>query len=409
MRLKILLVNKAYFPHIGGVETVARQIAGGMFARGHEIVVLCFGERDAVESVDGVEVRRVRRDFRVGSAPLGRRFAAEFARLSKWADIVNFHAPNPMGELSLLLSPAPRGAKTVCTYHGDAQRPKLLLPAYDALMRKFLGRCDAIIVSNPPLAENSRVIREPAARKKTRVIPLGVRTKIYGLRGGEPEREARRLTREIPLESFKVMYAGRMVYYKGLGVLLDAMRVIRSRGGTKGGRAISAFMVGGGPLEKELRADIRRFNLEGCVFILPHQPDEIYRAMFSLADCFVLPSTHKTEAYGIVLAEAMASGLPPVSTELGTGTSWINRAGETGLVVPPGDAKALADAITRLADNDGERGMMALAARERARNVLEEDTMLAAYGDVFESVYNNKDIMASARSPQWDPAPNDSW
>ena len=378
--MKILLVNKAYFPHLGGVETVARQIAEGMSRRGHEVKVLCFGDGGVMktEKIDGVEVRRVRPLGHIGSAPVGYRFLTEFFRLSKWADAINFHSPNPMGEIALLFSPFLRGKKIICAYHGDAQRPKILIPFYDAALRRFFRRCGTITVSNPPLSENSRVLRTLRAREKIRVIPFGIRTEDYENHPASDLEKAKNLLAPLPPYSFKVMYAGRMVYYKGLEVLLYALKKLKAQR-----YPVSAFLVGSGPEEDGVRAFVAENGLGNDVLLVPHQPDGVYRALFSLAGCFVLPSTRQTEAYGIVLAEAMASGLPLVSTELGTGTSWVNRDVETGIVVPPGDPDALAQAIARLADNEEDRNRMAAASRARAKKFFEEEAMLESYDKLF--------------------------
>jgi len=376
--MKILLVNKAYFPHLGGVETVVRQLAEGMQRRGHEVTVLCFGDRDISERIDGVEVRRTCPMGHIGSAPVGFRFVKEFSRLSKWADVINIHSPNPMGEFALLLSRSLRGKKIICTYHGDAQRPKFFLPAHDATLRRFFRRCDAIAVSNPPLLENSRVLGTNHVKEKTCIIPLGVRTENYAKHRDSDAREARSLLASMPA-SFKVMYAGRMVYYKGISVLLDALRKMKSQR-----HKVSAFLIGSGPEEKDIRSFIVNNAMERDIIILPHQPEGVYRALFSFADCFVLPSTHQTEAFGIVLAEAMASGLPIISTELGTGTSWVNLDGETGIVVPPRDSNALAEAISYLSSHDAERKAMAAESLARARLFFEEDAMLEAYEGLFK-------------------------
>ena len=376
--MRLLLVNKAYYPHLGGVETVARQIAEGMLKRGHEVIVLCFGDCDTKEKINEVEVRRVCPLAHIGSAPVGYRFMAEFFTLSRWADVINLHSPNPMGEIALLFSPSLRDKKIICTYHGDAQRPKILLPIYDFILQRFIRRCDVVAVSNPPLSENSRVLE--SGKEKTLVIPFGVRTKDYESHLATDFGAAKKLLSGLPPSSFKVMFAGRMVYYKGVTVLLEALKILKRT------RSISAFLVGSGPEEDGIKAFIEKNDLVNEVLLLPHQPEGVFRALFSLADCFVLPSTHKTEAYGIILVEAMACGLAVVSTELGTGTSWINQDGETGIVVPSGDSDALAQAIARLADDDGERNRMAGAARERARKFFKVETMLEAYDKMFGTI-----------------------
>jgi rhamnosyl/mannosyltransferase len=382
--MKILLVNKAYTPHLGGVETVVRQIAAGMSERGHDVAVLCFGDNDVTEKVNEAEVCRLRPIGYIGSAPVGLRFVKKFFELSKWADVVNLHSPNPMGEIALLSAHFPRGKKIICTYHGDAQRPKFLLPAYDVMLRRFFKRCDVVAVSSPPMSENSRVMKTGFFTGKMRVIPLGVRIKNYENHQGSSMEDARRLLASLPERSFKVMYAGRMVYYKGLEVLLSAIAKIKSCAGSPAkDHLICAFLVGSGPAERSVGAFIAKNCLSNDVLVIPHQPENVYRALFKLADCFVLPSTHQTEAYGIVLAEAMASGLPIISTELGTGTSWVNLDGKTGIVVPPGDADALSKAIAYLSDHEEARKTLAAESVIRVGRFLREDTMLDAYEKLF--------------------------
>lgn len=363
--MKILLVNKAYHPHIGGVETVVRQLAVHMARSGHEVCVLCFGERDETGESEGVRILRAAPLARVGSAPVGLDFVRKFRRLSMRADVINLHSPNPMGELAALMCGTNK--KIISTYHGDAQRPEFLLPGYDLLMRRFFRVCAAVAVSSPKLAASSRVLS--AAAPKTTVIPLGIPIEKFA-EGRGAERGAR--------NAFTVMFAGRLVYYKGIPVLLDALSRLK-----KDGSDISALIMGSGPLEKEIKNIIAGEQLENRVTVLPHQPDDLYRAAFKGADCFVLPSTHRTEAYGIVLIEAMASGLPVISTELGTGTSWINENGRTGLVIPPGNGRALADAIKYLAEHDEERKKMAAAALARANALFDEKKMFGAYEKLF--------------------------
>jgi rhamnosyl/mannosyltransferase len=100
-------------------------------------------------------------------------------------------------------------------------------------------------------------------------------------------------------------------------------------------------------------------------------------------DQFVLPAHQRAEALGIAQIEAMASGLPCVCTALGTGTTYANQAGVTGLVVPPGDAEALAGAIRQLAGDGELRRRYGAAARERATRLFSRERML----DGVEQVY----------------------
>jgi rhamnosyl/mannosyltransferase len=112
--------------------------------------------------------------------------------------------------------------------------------------------------------------------------------------------------------------------------------------------------------------------------------------MLHAADLFVLPSNNRAESFGIVLIEALACGLPLISTELGTGTSFVNQNEETGLVVPPNDAQALASAINRLLADTDLRCRMSKAALARARSEFNVTTMAARMLDLYQSVLEGK-------------------
>jgi rhamnosyl/mannosyltransferase len=115
---------------------------------------------------------------------------------------------------------------------------------------------------------------------------------------------------------------------------------------------------------------------------------------YAQADAFVLPSNARSEAYGIVLLEAMASGLPCITTELGTGTSWIVQDGLTGLVVPPSDPPTLAQAINTLAHNESLRRQMGQAALVRVKTEFSQEIMvnkiMQLYQELLESVESKR-------------------
>jgi rhamnosyl/mannosyltransferase len=115
-------------------------------------------------------------------------------------------------------------------------------------------------------------------------------------------------------------------------------------------------------------------------------PDEDLPAVLAAADVFVLPSIARSEAYGVAMVEAMASGLPCVSTELGTGTSWVNQDGVTGSVVPAGEPGALARAIDRLLTDDRLRHRLGHAAKERAHAMFQDHMMVDSIGAIYEEV-----------------------
>ena len=103
-------------------------------------------------------------------------------------------------------------------------------------------------------------------------------------------------------------------------------------------------------------------------------------------DVFVLPSVTHAETFGMVQLEAMTCGKPVVSTNVRSGVPWVNRDGETGLVVEPGDAKALAMAIEWLANDETLRRRMGEAGRARVAREFTLEGMAARTADLYRTV-----------------------
>jgi rhamnosyl/mannosyltransferase len=101
---------------------------------------------------------------------------------------------------------------------------------------------------------------------------------------------------------------------------------------------------------------------------------------------FILPAHLRAEAFGIAQAEALASGLPCISTELGTGTSFVNQHGQTGIVVPPNDPAALARAMNLLAASPELRHFYGANARKRITAHFTIEQMIDAVEQVYREV-----------------------
>jgi rhamnosyl/mannosyltransferase len=99
------------------------------------------------------------------------------------------------------------------------------------------------------------------------------------------------------------------------------------------------------------------------------------RTVLAAADCFVLPSVHRTESFGLATLEAQAMGVPAVVTDVGTGTVEAIEDGKTGIVVPPGDPRALAEGIRAILGDEARRRAMGTAGRERAIDRFSARTM----------------------------------
>jgi len=181
---------------------------------------------------------------------------------------------------------------------------------------------------------------------------------------------------DLPVEKGEkiVLFVGRLVYYKGLEYLIEAMKDVEAK----------LLIAGSGPLEKQLRKKSRIIGVGQKVIFLGKVSDAEIKYLYQICDVFVLPSVEPSEAFGLVQLEAMAYGKPVVNTNLPTGVPFVSRHGETGLTVPPRDPKALAEAVLRMMDLPEEkRREMGKAARKH----VEENFSLDRIVDMWEALY----------------------
>ena len=377
--MRVTMINKYYSPpHLGGVEMVVRTLSEGLIEHGGvQVRALVSNEsRERVEeTIGGVRVIRLPRQLALSSAPvaLGMRRAlrdevrGERRGIGEAADILNFHSPYPWGELSFLLSRL--DVPSVALYHSDIVRQKRLLAAYQPFLERFLDRVDLIVTSSPNIIAGSGFLAPRA--EKCRVVPFGLPAQRL-----TPTPAARRRAAELraarPGRNL-VLFVGRLVYYKGVDVLLRAMASVDA----------DLVLIGRGPLEARLRELASGSGMGTRVTFLPPQDDEELLAWYGAADVFCLPSVARSEAFGLVQIEAHAAGTPVVSTSLPTGVPYANLDGVTGLIVPPGDASALAAALTRLLSDGELRARLGHQARTRALAEFTVPRMVAGTLEVY--------------------------
>ncbi|MBN1319918.1 MAG: glycosyltransferase [Thermoleophilia bacterium] len=378
-RLCVTMVNKYYSPpHLGGVETVVRTLSEGLVEHaGARVRALVSNEgpHRVEESVGGVDVVRLPRQLALWSAPVAigmpRALRAESGRRGpggpEAADVINFHSPYPWGELSFLFSRVEM--PSVVLYHSDIVRQKRLLTAYRPFLERFLDRVDLIVASSPNLIRSSEFLAPRAER--CRVVPFGLPaarlSATPAVLARAAELRAAHAGRKI------VLFVGRLVYYKGVDVLVRAMAAVDA----------DLVLIGRGPLEQEIAELAAANGVAARLTSLPPQAEDELSAWYKAADVFCLPSVARSEAFGLVQIEAHAAGTPVVSTDLPTGVPFANLHGVTGLIVPPGDAAALAAALTRLLEDDGLRARLGGQAQRRALEEFTVPRMVAATMDVY--------------------------
>ncbi len=369
--MRVLYLYKDYFPILGGIENHVKLLAEGLRLHGveTEVIVTNTTNRTVDETIGGVPVHKMARQINVSSAPVSLPFFPAVRRLEASVDIAHLHMPYPPGELAQLL--LGRSRRLVATYHSDIVRQRVLGALYRPFLWQVLRRADLIAVSNPVYIQDSPFLRRHV--EKCRVIHFGVDLDRFAPSPAVLEEAARWQARYAgrPL----ILFVGRLRHYKGIDVLLEAMRQVENA---------HALIVGIGPMEESWRAQAQSAGVSDRVTFLGEVPDAGVLALYHAASLFVLPSTNRAETLGIVQLEAMACGLPLICTELGTGTSYVNQHGTTGLVVAPNDAPALAAAINTLLASPELRRAMGAAGTRRVHTEFSIDAMLRRTLDFYE-------------------------
>lgn len=350
--MKVLQLGK-FYPIRGGVEKVMYDLTRGLSGRGVQCDMLCAmlledavdeKDRQFVQETDGPEVVLRFNDFgRVICLPAKKKVAATMIcpAMVKWMrkhareyDIVHVHHPDPMACLALRMS-GYKG-KVVLHWHSDILKQKTIMRVYRFLQSWMLRRADVIVGTTPKYLEESPWLKK--YKKKFAVVPIGV---------DKVEVDKTQQQRILAgAEGKKIVFSlGRLVEYKGYKYLVEAARYLPDD---------YVVAIGGtGPLRSELEEQAQTLGVWDKVKFLGWLEDDETTGWYGACDVFALPSIMKTEAFAIVQIEAMSCAKPLVSTSIpGSGVSWVNKNGVSGLVVPPRDPKALAEAIVEIVSDD---------------------------------------------------------
>ncbi len=362
---RVLHVYKTYGANArGGVERCIAQLLRAGTAQGVKGEVLTVGTYDGVDEVDGHTVHTLKRQIEIASTPMSLAFVAALRRLAPRFDIIHYHFPWPWMDLAHLLGAV--RTPSVVTYHSDVVRQSNWMVLYRPLMQTFLSAVDRIIVTSPDYLASSPVLAR--YQHKCSVIPIGLDAASYPPL--DPER--RNYWRDRFGENF-FLFVGVLRYYKGLHVLIDAAR----RSG------LPVVVVGDGPLAATLQDQGRSLSHVHWLGALP-EPDKT--ALLTLCRAFVFPSHLRAEAFGISLLEAAMFAKPMISCAIGTGTSYVNADGETGIVVPPEDPAALASAMQALASDDARCAVLGQQARARFERLFQAEQAAEQHAALYQQV-----------------------
>ena len=370
--MRIVHVYKdAYPPICGGVEMTIHHLLEGTRDVCGDLRLLVANRKSTTEigELEGIPITKVASWGRPLSNPVCPAFPYHIAAAK--ADIFHIHIPHPTAVLSFLVA-RPRG-KLIVHYHSDIVRQAAWLPLYRPFLHRFLSRADAIIVTSPAYLKTSPILQPH--KDRCHVIPLGVPLARFA-----PTEEYDKHAKVIRRRYGKrlVLYVGVLRHYKGAEVLLRAMQH------TDG----TLLLVGGGPRSGELARVRESLPWRDRIHLIGEVEDVV--PYYYASDLFCLPSILRSEAFGLVLVEASACGLPLVSTELGTGTTFVNLHEKTGLVAPPGNPEELGQAIQRLLDDPDLRQTYGAEGKRRAHELFTQERMTSEVLQLYEKVLGGK-------------------
>lgn len=378
--MRVLHVFKTYLPDtVGGIEQVIYQICQSGLAYGIESQVLTLSASDGPSEIQvaGHRVHRAKLDIQLASTGFSYSALKHFKKLAENVDIINYHFPWPF--MDLLHFAAGIHKPTVLTYHSDIIRQKLLLKLYAPLMHRFLARVDRIVAASPNYLETSSVLKR--YQDKVSIITYGLDKASY-----PPSTSARLAHWHQRFGERFFLFVGVMRYYKGLHILLEAAQ----------GSSYPIVIVGAGPLEKSLREQAQALSLNHVHF-LGRVDDQDKCALLSLCSTLVFPSHLRSEAFGISLLEGAMYGKPMISSEIGTGTSYINIHQHTGLVVPPSDPNALRQAMDYLWSHPEQAEKMGQQAELRYQALFTAERMGQQMAALYRSLLGQGAEISDAR------------
>jgi glycosyltransferase involved in cell wall biosynthesis len=355
----ILQVNKMYDPTIGGVETVVKQYAK-FLSQFEEVVVLCindkFSFRTKYETIDGIRVVRCASFGIFLSMPISFVFFWKLFLLSRESSCIHFHEPFPLGSIGSLL--IDKRKKIFVTWHSDIIRQKYLRRGAEFFQKILCQKSFGIISTSDRLTRFSSVLS--LYKEKVTTIPLGFDDKSFAIEG------VCEIVQDLPKDY--VLFLGRLSYYKGVFVLLEAINKLDQN--------IPIVIVGNGELRKDVSAAIKEGD-GNIIFIDRFVTEFEKNCLLKNCKIFVFPSIYPSEAFGIMQLEAMSFSKPVINTNLKSGVPWVSRHNISGLTVEPSNSTELAKSITRLYTDQDLYNVLSIGARSSfnkkfTKNIVEK-------------------------------------
>ena len=381
--MRVLHIGKFYPPFAGGIEHFLADLLPALNRQGVIAAALVHDEqprRGGQQPLPGDHppVYRAPCYGRLLYAPVSPAFPFWLNRVIRefQPDLLHLHLPNTSAFWAWMV-PAARRLPWVVHWHADVvasaidRRMALAYRLYRPFEQRLLAASQAIIATSPPYLEASAALAPWRAR--CHIIPLGLDPARIADPG--PAARERAETGWGRTSAFRILAIGRLTYYKGHDILIRAAAALPDT---------RVLIVGTGERRDRLAALIQSLNLNGRVHLPGFQPEADLNALLACCDVLCLPSLERTEAFGLVLLEAMRFGKPVVVSDIpGSGPGWVVSQADHGVPVPPGDPDALAMALRELQHNPAQRAARGQAGLTALREQFGIEPVAAAITGLY--------------------------
>lgn len=379
--MKIAEVTSTFPPYKAGMGNVAYYNAWALTTLGHEVTVFTTKYKSGILHTDEYpfEVQRLEAWFKYGNAGI---LPQLFYKLPKY-DIIHLHYPFFGGAEIIYFLDKIKDLNLIVTYHMDVFGKGLMSKFFqwhrNYVTPKILDRADKIIVTSYDYARHSAIKDRLAAEPEKFVeIPIGVNQLLF-----KPRYMDKELINQYSLHDKKIiLFVGALDkahYFKGINVLIQAIKKISARDDFR------VLIVGEGDLKHTYKTMVDSLGLGKKIIFTGFVPDDFLPKFYSLADMMVLPSIDRSEAFGLVILEAMASGVPVIASDLPGLRSVVDKK-KTGLLIKPGSVDNLANMIEYLLKNSKLAKEYGQAGRAKVLENYTLDKITYKFDNLIKSI-----------------------
>lgn len=371
MVIRVLQVAKFYPPHAGGIETTTKDIFE-VNNNNYVSDVLCFSstKKTVEESHATGKIIRCATWFSFASMPFSPKYFFHFLKIYRKYDVLHVHHPNPLAFLCVLF--ASRKTAILLHWHSDILNKGMFYKLFKPFEAAVLKKANVIVTTTPVYSQHSPMLQSHL--KKCTYVPSAFDENSLAVNDSLVEDIRKKYGYR------KIIFSlGRHVNYKGFHYLIQAAQHLPND---------AVVVIGGtGPEFNYHQSLIEELGLTGKVFLPGRIDNNDLGSYYKACDIFCLPSSHKSEAFGLVMVEAMRFSKPVVAANIpASGVSWVNQHGITGLNAENENYISLAENLNILLKDRELHKKFGDMAYRRFKQYFTGPALREAFGNLYKKI-----------------------